>query len=101
MAYTYSNDVNEKKIQKLTDPVQAAAVLQSIQTLAGQTEPVTGDQVNQWLGVLAGNEIEARKVGGSQCTIEIYPGGRRSPDRIFMDVADGAVTVVAVGEASH
>lgn len=101
MPYEYQNDVNPKKIQKLADPEQAQAVLQTISTLAGMTEPVDGDQVNQWLGLLARSPIVAQKVKSSQDMIEIYPGGKREPDRIFMTVDDGKVTIVAVGAASH
>lgn len=101
MPYEYVNDVSDKKIQKLDDPVRAEEVLQTISTLAGTTEPVDGDQVNQWLGLLANAEIVAQKVKTSQNMIEVYPGGKRSPDRIFMTVDDGTVTIVAAGEASH
>ncbi|QWP74868.1 hypothetical protein J5226_14485 [Lysobacter sp. K5869] len=101
MPYVYVNEVSDKKIQKLADPEQAEAVLQTISTLAGMTAPVAGDQVNQWLALLATNRIVAQKVKTSANMIEIYPGGKRAPDRIFMTVANGTVTIVAVGEASH
>ncbi|MEH6422554.1 hypothetical protein [Pseudomonas sp. CGJS7] len=101
MPYEFVNDVSDKKIQKLADPTQAEAVIQEIATLAEQTEPVKGDQVNQWLGVLAKDNITAQKVKGSVNTIEVYPGGKGSPDRIFITVGGGTVTVAAVGAASH
>ncbi|MGO4263105.1 hypothetical protein [Lysobacter sp. TAB13] len=101
MPYQFVNDVNPKKIQKLANPVQADGVIEQISALAEETEPVNGDQVNQWLGLLAGDEILAQKVKGSVNTIEVYPGGKGSPDRIFITAGGGTVTVVAVGEASH
>lgn len=101
MPYQFANDVNANKISKLSNSEQAEAVIEEISALAEQTEPVSGDQVNQWLGVLKAADILAQKVKGSANTIEVYPGGKRSPDRIFITAGDDVVTVVAVGEASH
>ncbi|MGO1071714.1 hypothetical protein [Lysobacter sp. CA199] len=101
MPYKFINDVSPNKINKLDDPAQAQAIIQDIYELTLQTEPVAGDQVNQWLGLLSGARIVAQKVKGSVDTIEVYPGGKVSPDRIFIAAGGGTVTVIAVGEASH
>lgn len=101
MSYQFINEVNPKKIGKLSNPEQAEAVIEEIAALAEQTTPAPRDQVGQWLGVLSGADIVAQKVKSGKDTIEVYPGGKGSPDRIFITVVGGVVTVVAVGEASH
>lgn len=101
MPYTYVNEISAKKISKLSDPVTAEARLQAIDTLCTETEPTEGDQVNQWLLVLKRNGIVAQKWKSSLNGIEIYPGGKRSEDRLAITVADGTVTAVNAWISEH
>lgn len=101
MTYTYVNEISAKKISKLSDPVTAEARLQAIDTLCTETEPTEGDQVNQWLLVLKQNGIVAQKWKSSLNGIEIYPGGKRSEDRLAITVADGTVTAVNAWISEH
>ncbi|KRB08705.1 hypothetical protein [Lysobacter sp. Root690] len=101
MPYEYVTSFNPKKLQKMQDPEATAAVLQEIETLAGQTVPVKGDQVNQWLGLLAQSEIMAQKWKGSVDLIEVYPSGKKNEDRIMMSVSNGVVNIQDVGISRH
>jgi hypothetical protein len=101
MTYEYVKEVSDKKISKLADPVTAEATLQTIDTLCTETEPVDGDQVNQWLLILKQNGILAQKWATSANGIEIYPSGRRSEDRLGITVVDGTVTAVNAWKSAH
>lgn len=101
MPYIYVNDISAKKLSKLQDPVTAEARLQSIDTLCSETEPVNGDQVNQWLALLKQYEIVAQKWKSSDNAIEIYPSGKRSEDRLAITVVDGTVTAVNAWISEH
>lgn len=101
MPYRYETSFKPKKLQTLEDPEVAEVVLQQIATLAGQTQPVLGDQINQWLGLLANNGIMARKWKGGDNLIEIYPSAKKNEDRIMMSVLDGVVNIVDVGRSRH
>jgi hypothetical protein len=100
MPYEYVTSFNPKKLQKMQDPEATEAVLQEIATLAGQTAP-KGDQVNQWLGLLAQSEIMAQKWKGSVDVIEVYPSGKKNEDRIMMSVSNGVVNILDVGISRH
>lgn len=101
MPYQYETSFDQAKLENLRDPEAANAVLQEIATLAAQTAPVPGDQINQWLGLLARNRIMARKWMGGGNLIEIYPSGKKNEDRIMMSVEDGVVNIVDVGRSRH
>ena len=101
MPYIYVNDISAKKISKLANPVTAEATLQTIDTLCTETEPVDGDQVNQWLLVLREAGIVAQKWATSASGIEIYPSGKRSEDRLGITVSDGTVTAINAWKSAH
>ncbi|KRA74179.1 hypothetical protein ASD78_11785 [Lysobacter sp. Root667] len=101
MTYEYVKDVTDKKISKLDNPVAAEATLQTIDTLCTETEPVDGDQVNQWLLILKQNGIVAQKWATSANGIEIYPSGKRSEDRLGITVCDGTVTAINAWKSAH
>ncbi|WP_115857715.1 hypothetical protein [Lysobacter silvisoli] len=102
MTYLYVQEITDKKVGKnLNEPEVAIQVLRTIQTIAEATEPVDGDQVKQWLGLLRDNEILAQKWKTSAHGIEIYPSGKRSEDRLGIVVNNGVVTVVNAWISEH
>ncbi len=99
MPYVYVNDFSDN-IQKLSNPVQAEAVLQEVQTIAMQTDPedADGDPAGQWLALLKRARIAAQRPRAGGDLLELYPSGRASPDRIELSVEDDTVTVAFIGK---
>jgi len=93
-----------KEIAKNLNEVETAMeVLRLISDLCSETE-IESDVMSQWLGLLAGNSVKARKWSGRDPVIEIYPCGTKGngkSDRLWLQVGEKEVAVVRAYESKH
>jgi hypothetical protein len=85
------------------NPDKSLEVISTITMLVWGLAP-GGDTVNTWLVALNGEGIRARKWGGSDDLIEIYPSGTHGVgkhDRLWLQVGATQVKVVKVYQSEH